>query len=86
MLTVTAMIAIRNCGPTTGGPAQRDSPRLRIRPRRSLPLGAIGTDRLIAEPLATVRADWPTLRATETPTTSSWLETDNTSTRGSAIR
>jgi hypothetical protein len=47
---------------------------------------ALGTDRPIAEPLATVRTDRPTSRATETTTTSSWLGPDNTSTRRSEIR
>jgi hypothetical protein len=47
---------------------------------------ALGTDRSIAEPLATVRAERPNLRATETTTTISWLGTDNTSTRRSGLR
>src|SRR5450631_4268093 len=43
--------------------------------------GALGTDRSIAEPLATVRAERPNLRHRND--LSSWLGPDNTSTWGS---
>jgi hypothetical protein len=48
--------------------------------------GALGTDRSIAEPLATVRAERPNLHATETTTLSSGFGPDNTSTWRSEIR
>jgi hypothetical protein len=83
---VTTMIATRSSGPTTSGPAQCDPRRPLLLPRHHRLLRAIGTDRPIAEPLATVRAERPTLRATETTTTISWLGTDNTSTRRSGLR
>jgi hypothetical protein len=86
MPIVTTMIATRHCGPTTTGLRSAILVILDSVLATTVFSGALGTDRPIAEPLATVRAERPTSRVFETTTTSSWLGPDNTSTRRSEIR